>query len=108
MLDLFTPAFSKCMFYEQLEFLRPVMALTKSWDSISTQKSDLDDSVSLPENELPLKKDSKNYHCREKIRAVNKMCGIHGTRFVCQTSYSLCSTSSGKTGQAQPKEQNDC
>ena len=47
---------SKCMFYEQLKFLRPAMALTKSWDSISTQKSDLDDSISLPENELPLKK----------------------------------------------------
>ena len=47
---------SKWMFYEQLEFLRPVMATTKSRDSISTQNNDLDDSVSLPENEPPLKK----------------------------------------------------
>ena len=49
---------STCMFYEQLKFLRPVMATTKSRDSISTQNNDLDDSVSLPENEPPLKKDS--------------------------------------------------
>ena len=41
---------------EQLKFLRPVMATTKSRDRISTQNNDLDDSVSLPENELPLKK----------------------------------------------------
>ena len=41
---------------EQLKFLRPVMVTTKSWDRISTQNNDLDDSVSLPENELPLKK----------------------------------------------------
>ena len=27
---------SKCLFYEQLKFLRPVMATTKSRDSIST------------------------------------------------------------------------
>ena len=47
---------SKWMFYEQLKFLRPVMATTKSRDSISTQNNDLDDSVSLPENEPPLKK----------------------------------------------------
>ena len=39
---------------EQLKFLRPVMATTKSWDRISTQNNDLDDSVSLPENEPPL------------------------------------------------------
>ena len=32
------------------------MVTTKSWDSISTQNNDLDDSVSLVENELPLKK----------------------------------------------------
>ena len=44
------------MFYEQLKFLRPVMATTKSRDSISTKNNDLDDSVSLPENEPPLKK----------------------------------------------------
>ena len=45
------------------------MSTTKSRNSISTQNNDLDDSVSLPENEPPLKKkkDSKNYHCREKI-----------------------------------------
>ena len=42
--------------YEQLKFLRPVMAATKSSDSISAQNNDLDDSVSLPENEPPVKK----------------------------------------------------
>ena len=47
---------SKWMFYEQLKFLRPVIATTKSRDSISTQNNDLDDSVSLLENETPLKK----------------------------------------------------
>ena len=70
----------------------------KSRDSISTQNNDLDDSVSLTENEPPLKKkDSKNYHYREKIRAINKVCGIHGTRFICQKTYSFCSTSRVKT-----------
>ena len=44
--------------YEQLKFLRPVMATTKSRDSISTQNNDLDDSVSLPDDEPPLKKKS--------------------------------------------------
>ena len=47
---------SKWMFFEQLKFIRPVMATTKSRDSVSTQNNDLDDSVSLPENETPLKK----------------------------------------------------
>ena len=42
--------------YEQLKFVRPVMPTTKSRDSISTQNNDLDDSVSLLENEPPLKK----------------------------------------------------
>ena len=32
---------SKWMFYEQLKFLRPVMATTKSRDSTSTQNNDL-------------------------------------------------------------------
>ena len=32
------------------------MSTTKSRNSISTQNNDLDDSVSLPENEPPLKK----------------------------------------------------
>ena len=32
------------------------MVTTKSWDSISTQNNDLDDSISRVENELPLKK----------------------------------------------------
>ena len=44
------------MFYEKLKFLRPVMAITKNQDSISTQKNDLDDSFSLQENESHLKK----------------------------------------------------
>ena len=48
--------FRKWMCYEQLKFLRPAMATTKSLDSISTQNNDLDDSVSLPGNEPPLKK----------------------------------------------------
>ena len=70
----------------------------KNWDSTQNK-----DSVSLPVNKPPLKKKTlKNYHCREKIGAVNKVCGIHDTRFVCQTTYSLCSTGRGKTGQAQP------
>ena len=47
---------SKLMFYEQLKFLRPVMTTTKIRDSISTHSNDLDDPVSLPENEPPLKK----------------------------------------------------
>ena len=36
-------------------FLRPVMATTKIQDSISTQSNDLVYSVSLTENEPPLK-----------------------------------------------------
>ena len=47
---------SKWMFYEQLKFLRPVMATIKIRDSISTQNNGLNDSVSFPENEAPLKK----------------------------------------------------
>ena len=46
---------SKWMFYEQLKFLWPVMATAKRWNSISTQNNNLDDSVSFPENEPPLK-----------------------------------------------------
>ena len=38
---------SKWMFYEQFRPLRPVMATTKSQDSISTRNKDLDDSVSF-------------------------------------------------------------
>ena len=44
------------VFYEQLKFLRPPMPTTKGRVSISTQNSNLDDSVSLPENEPLLKK----------------------------------------------------
>ena len=76
------------------------MATTKSRDSISTQNNDWDISVSLPENEPPLKKKTLKAAIAEKMRAVNKMCGIHGTQFVCQTIYSLCSTGRGKTGLA--------
>ena len=47
---------SKWMFYEQLSFLRAVIATAKSRDSISTQNNDLDGSASLLENEPPLKK----------------------------------------------------
>ena len=50
---------SKWIFHEQVKFLRPVMARTKSRDSISTQNNDLDDSVSLPENQPPPKKKKK-------------------------------------------------
>ena len=45
---------SKWMSYEQLKFLRPVMATTKSQDSISSRNNHLDDSISLSENEPPL------------------------------------------------------
>ena len=38
---------SKWMFYEQFRPLRPVMATTKSQDSVSTRNKDLDDSVSF-------------------------------------------------------------
>ena len=92
---------SKWMFYEQLKFLRAVTATTKSRDSISTQKkNDLDACFTSGKWTSSENKYSKNYHCQEKIKAVNKMCRIHGTRFVFQTTYSLCTTSREKTGQA--------
>ena len=47
---------SKWMFYEQLNFLRAVIATTKRRDNISTQNNDLDGSASLLENEPPPKK----------------------------------------------------
>ena len=49
---------SKWIFYKQLKFLRPVMATTRSRNSIRTQNNDLDDFVSFPENEPPLKKET--------------------------------------------------
>ena len=88
---------SKWMFYGQLQFLRPVMT-TKKAGTVLVLKT----TILFHFRWMKLfwkKKTLKNYHCREKIRAVNKVCGIHDTRFVCQTTYSLCSTGRGKTGQ---------
>ena len=65
---------SRRMFYEQLKFLGPVMATSKSWDSISTQNNDSDDSVSLPENELPLQKKAPKTTIAERKLELLKRC----------------------------------
>ena len=73
---------SKWMFYEQLKFLRAVTDTTKSWDSVSTQKKRFGCFCFTSGKWTSENKYSKNYHCQEKIKAVSKMCRIHGTRFV--------------------------
>ena len=61
------------MFYEQLKFLRPAMATAKSRESISTQNNDLDNSVSLPENEPSLKKKSlKSTTAKRKLELLTR------------------------------------
>ena len=75
---------SKWVFYEQLKFyvLWPVIATTKSWDSIITQNKDLDDSVSLLENEPPLKKKTlKTTIAERKIELLTKSSAKQRTHF---------------------------
>ena len=47
---------SKCIFYDQLQFLPLVLASAKSRDSIGSAEIDLECSISITENEPPTKK----------------------------------------------------
>ena len=60
------------MFFDQLKFLRPVMATTKIRDSISTQNNNLDDSVSLLQSEPPEKKTLKTTIAERKSELLTR------------------------------------
>ena len=63
---------SKCIFYDLLQFLRPVLASGKSTDNISSAESNLKCSISVMENKLPSKKTAhKKFAAKKKLEMLS-------------------------------------